>query len=135
MIESLQTNRTETVQIFNELASQMPEGVYLKGLKQTGSRINLAGYAQSNARVSNLMRNLEASPHLERADLVEVKAATLNNRRVSEFNLNCHHRAPQDRKSRSGKLKGKTPVIVGEVSRNGSQGVAGKQIRGRDSRA
>ncbi len=87
VIESLQTNRTETVQIFNELAQQMPEGVYLKSLKQTGAKINLIGYAQSNARVSNLMRNLEASPHLERADLVEVKAAVLNTRRVSEFNL------------------------------------------------
>jgi len=88
VIESLQTNRTETVQIFNELARQMPEGVYLKSLKQTGSKINLVGYAQSNARVSNLMRNLEASPYLERADLVEVKAAVLNTRRVSEFSLN-----------------------------------------------
>lgn len=88
VIESLQTHRTETVQIFNELTRQMPEGVYLKALKQSGLKINLTGYAQSNARVSNLMRNLEASPHLERADLVEVKAAMLNNRRVSEFNLN-----------------------------------------------
>ena len=90
VIESLQTNRTETVQIFNELARQMPEGVYLKSLKQTGSKINLVGYAQSNARVSNLMRNLEASPYLERADLVEVKAAVLNTRRVSEFSLNVN---------------------------------------------
>jgi type IV pilus assembly protein PilN len=63
VIESLQTNRTETVQIFNELAQQMPEGIYLKSLKQTGSKINLVGFAQSNARVSNLMRNLDASPH------------------------------------------------------------------------
>lgn len=90
VIESLQTNRTETVQIFNELAQQMPEGIYLKSLKQTGLKINLVGFAQSNARVSNLMRNLEASPHLEKADLVEVKAAVLNNRRVSEFSLNVN---------------------------------------------
>lgn len=88
VIESLQTNRTETVLVFNELARQLPEGVYLKTLKQTGPRINLVGYAQSNARVSNLMRNLEASPYLQNADLVEVKAAVLNTRRVSEFSLN-----------------------------------------------
>lgn len=88
VIESLQTNRTETVLVFNELARQLPEGVYLKSLKQTGPRINLIGYAQSNARVSNLMRNLDASPHLQNADLVEVKAAVLNTRRVSEFSLN-----------------------------------------------
>lgn len=112
VIESLQTNRTETVQIFNELAAQMPEGVYLKTLKQTGSRINLTGYAQSNARVSNLMRNLEASPNLERADLVEVKAATVNNRRVSEFNLNVgfeHQKIEEP----VGKIKAKAPVIAG----------------------
>jgi len=112
VIESLQTNRTETVQIFNELAAQMPDGVYLKGLKQSGSRINLAGYAQSNARVSNLMRNLEAAPNLERADLVEVKAATLNNRRVSEFSLNVSIERPKTEEP-IGKLKGKTPVIAG----------------------
>ena len=112
VIESLQTNRTETVQIFNELASQMPEGVYLKGLKQSGSRINLTGYAQSNARVSNLMRNLEGSPNLERADLVEVKAATLNNRRVSEFSLNFTIERPKTEEP-VGKTKGKMPVIAG----------------------
>ena len=111
VIESLQTNRTETVQVFNELAKQMPEGVYLKALKQSGSKINLTGYAQSNARVSTLMRNLEASPHLERADLVEVKAATLNNRRVSEFNLNVAIERPKTDDADKG--KGKLPVSAG----------------------
>lgn len=111
VIESLQTNRTETVQVFNELAKQMPEGVYLKALKQSGSKINLTGYAQSNARVSNLMRNLEASPYLERADLVEVKAATLNNRRVSEFNLNVAIERPKTDEADKG--KGKLPVSAG----------------------
>ena len=88
VIESLQTHRTETVQVFNELARLMPEGVYLKGLKETGTTINLQGYAQSNARVSMLMRNLDGSPYLVRPELVEVKAAMVNNRRVSEFNMN-----------------------------------------------
>lgn len=111
VIESLQTNRTETVQVFNELAKQMPEGVYLKALKQSGPKINLTGYAQSNARVSTLMRNLEASPHLERADLVEVKAATLNNRRVSEFNLNVAIERPKTDDADKG--KGKLPASAG----------------------
>lgn len=88
IIESLQANRTETVHLFNELVREVPEGVYLKSIKQTGSKINLIGYAQSNARVSALMRNLEASPVTEHPDLVEIKAATANNRRLSEFNLN-----------------------------------------------
>ena len=111
VIESLQTNRTEPVHIFNELARQIPEGLYFKSLKQTGSRINITGYAQSNARVSNLMRNLDASPQLQNAELVEVKAAVLNTRRVSEFNLNVSlERQPVEDAE---KLKGKPPVSAG----------------------
>lgn len=111
VIESLQTNRTEPVHVFNELARQMPEGLYLKSLKQTGSRINITGYAQSNARVSNLMRNLDASPQLQNAELVEVKAAVLNTRRVSEFNLNVSIERPPVEDAE--KLKGKPPVTAG----------------------
>ena len=88
IIESLQANRTETVRLFNELAHQVPEGVYLKTLKQTGAKINLSGYAQSNSSISTLMRNLEASTLLEKPKLIEIKAVRLNNRRVSEFNMN-----------------------------------------------
>lgn len=88
VIESLQGSRAETVQLFNELARQVPAGIHLKSLKQAGNRINIVGIAQSNARVSTLMRNLEASPLLERPDLVEIKAITQGNRRYAEFNLN-----------------------------------------------
>lgn len=88
VIESLQANRTETVHLFNELARQVPDGVYLKSIKQTGDKINLIGYAQSSARVSTLMRNLDASPVMERPDLAEIKSAAVGNRRLSEFNLN-----------------------------------------------
>lgn len=87
VIESLQGIRAETVHLFNELAQGMPEGVYLKSVKQAGNRVTLTGYAQSNARVSHLMRNLEGSPFLEQPTLVEVKAASLDGRRVSEFTL------------------------------------------------
>jgi type IV pilus assembly protein PilN len=66
----------------------MPEGVFLRSIKQTGPKINLVGYAQSNARVSTLMRNLDASPFLEQPALVEIKSGSLNNRRVSDFGLN-----------------------------------------------
>ena len=90
IIETLQANRAETVHLFNELARQIPEGVYLKSIKQSGAKINLIGYAQSNARVSTLMRNLDASPVLERPDLVEIKAMIVNNRRLAEFNLNIN---------------------------------------------
>lgn len=88
VIESLQANRAEAVHLFNELAKQVPEGVYIKSIKQAGQKITLTGYAQSNARVSALMRNLDDSPFLEQPGLVEIKAASANNRKVSEFNLN-----------------------------------------------
>jgi type IV pilus assembly protein PilN len=88
VIENLQGSRAETVLLFNELAKQVPAGIYLKSLKQSGNRINLGGIAQSNARVSTLMRNLEASPLLERPDLVQIKAVTQGNRRYAEFSLN-----------------------------------------------
>lgn len=88
VIESLQGNRAETVHLFNELVKAMPEGVYLRTVKQSGAVVTLTGYAQTNSRVSHLMRNLEQSPFLTAPGLVEVKAATLDARRVSEFVLN-----------------------------------------------
>ena len=88
VIESLQSSRAETVHLFNELARRMPDGVYLKSLKQNAQQVTLVGYAQSNARVSNLMRGLDESPFVQNPGLVEVKAASISNRRVSEFTLN-----------------------------------------------
>lgn len=87
-IENLQRDRGETVYLLSELVKQVPDGIYLKTLKQEGLKVNMTGYAQSNARVSTLMRNLEASPWLENPQLIEVKASTLNGRRINEFGLN-----------------------------------------------
>jgi type IV pilus assembly protein PilN len=85
VIESLQGNRAETVHLLNQLVLSMPEGVYLKSLKQTGRVVKLGGLAQSNSRVSHLMRNLDQSPLLDLPKLIEVKATSVNNRRLSEF--------------------------------------------------
>lgn len=87
VIEALQANRAQTVLVLNELARQVPEGISLRSVKQAGSRLTLAGYAQSNARVSTLMRNLDATPVMENARLIEIKAGTTANRRVSEFSM------------------------------------------------
>lgn len=87
IIETLQADRAQTVHLLDDLVKRMPDGVYLKSLAQKGMRINLVGYAQSNARVSTLMRNIEASPWLGSPELVEVKAANVANRRISEFNM------------------------------------------------
>lgn len=88
IIESLQANRAEMVHLFNELVRQIPEGTYLKSIKQTGGKINLIGFAQTNSRVSTMMRNLEASPLLERPDLVEIHSITVGGRRLNQFDLN-----------------------------------------------
>jgi type IV pilus assembly protein PilN len=87
VIETLQSDRAQTVHLLDELVRQMPEGVYLRSIRQQGLRINLLGYAQSNARVSTLMRNIEGSTWLEKPLLVEVKAASVDKRRVSDFEL------------------------------------------------
>ena len=88
VIETLQADRAQTVYLLEQLVRQTPDGVYLKSIKQTGLKVNLTGYAQSNARVSTLMRNLEASPYLENPNLVEIRVATVNNKRLSEFVMN-----------------------------------------------
>ena len=88
VIETLQADRAQTVNLLDQLVKQMPEGVYLKSIAQKGLKVNLLGYAQSNARVSTLMRNIESSPWLSSPELIEVKASTVDKRRVSEFNMN-----------------------------------------------
>ena len=90
VVETLQTNRTEAVHILDQMVRQLPDGIFLRSLKQVGTKVTVVGYAQSNARVSTLMRNIEASPWLERPELVEIKAVpspTAKDLRVNEFTL------------------------------------------------
>ena len=88
VVENLQSTRSDVVHLLDQMLRILPEGVYLKSLKQTGNRINLVGYAQSNARVSTLMRAIDDSPWLDSANLVVVSAARVDNNRISEFTLN-----------------------------------------------
>ena len=91
VVEGLQSNRSEPVQLLDQLLRQLPEGVYLKSVKQVGVKVGVAGYAQSNARVSTLMRNLGASPYLENPELIEIKAVPApgnQTARVNEFLMN-----------------------------------------------
>ena len=94
VIETLQTDRVQTVHLLDELVRQVPEGVFLKSVKQKGPGISLVGYAQSNARVSTLMRNIESSQWLADPKLVEIKAVTLGKMRISEFNMNLAMKRP-----------------------------------------
>ena len=109
VVEGLQSNRSEPVQLLDQLLRQLPEGVYLKGVKQTGAKVNISGYAQSNARVSTLMRNLGASPYLQNPELVEIKAVPAPDKsggRVNEFNMNISTKRAQVEDPRAGAGKG-----------------------------
>lgn len=87
VVEGLQSYRSEPVYLLDQLLRQLPEGLYLKSIKQTGVKLSVSGYAQSNARVSAFMRNIEASPYLGNPNLIEIKAVTLNTQRANEFIL------------------------------------------------
>src|SRR6185295_11644623 len=71
VVETLQTNRTDAVHLLDQIVRQIPDGIYLRSVRQSGNRVTLTGYAQSNARVSTLMRNVESSPWLTQPELVE----------------------------------------------------------------
>ncbi len=74
-VENLQTNRTIPVHLMDELVKHTPEGIHLKTMRQDERKVTLAGYAQSNERVSELLRNLaNHTPWLERPELIEIKA-------------------------------------------------------------
>ena len=94
VVETLQSNRTEVVHLFDQMIRLLPDGLYLKSFKQAGNIITIGGYTQSSARVSTLMRNLNDSHWFESANLVEIKSATVNNLRANEFVLSVKQ-APQ----------------------------------------
>ena len=69
VIEKLQRSRPEIVHVFDEIAKQMPDGVYLTGMTQTGTRLKFEGVAQSSTRVSTFMRNIDGSSYLKNPEL------------------------------------------------------------------
>jgi len=88
VVESLQSTRSDVVHLLDQMLRILPDGVYLKSLKQTDNRIDMDGYSQSNARISTLMRAIEDSPWLDTPLLVEIHAVSVGGTRVSEFKLN-----------------------------------------------
>jgi type IV pilus assembly protein PilN len=96
IVETLQSNRTEAVHLLDQLVRQLPDGLYLRSVKQNGAKVTLVGYAQSNARVSTLMRNIESSPWLGNPELVEIKSVALDKQKVNEFTLNLQVKRPTE---------------------------------------
>jgi len=88
IIEELQKSRPEIVHLFDELVRQLPEGVYLNGMKQTGSRVEIRGVAQSSTRVSALMRQVDASEWLTDPEVERVETTQAGASRQSEFVVN-----------------------------------------------
>jgi type IV pilus assembly protein PilN len=92
-VEDLQGNRNLPVYLLNEMVKQLPDGVYINSMKQDNQTILIAGVAQSNERVSELLRNLaNNSPWLTKPELVEITASTValsarDQRRVSNFSM------------------------------------------------
>jgi len=87
IIEQLQQSRPEIVHLFDEMSRQMPEGVYLTGMKQTGSRVEIRGIAQSSTRVSALMRQIDASEWMSDPDVDKVETTQSGASRQAEFVL------------------------------------------------
>jgi len=105
VVETLQNNRGEAVVMFDELLRRLPEGLYLKSVKQSGDSLVLAGYAQSSARVSTFMRSLEAADLFDEPVLVEVKSAMVGPVRTYEFSLsvNITRQLPEAKQNRGAK--------------------------------
>lgn len=99
-VEDLQADRNLPVHLLDELVAQLPDGIYLKTMKQEGQNVLLSGVAQSQERVSELLRNLgNQSPWLTRPELIEIVAATLpanarEQRRVSNFTVRVALKRP-----------------------------------------
>ena len=79
VIEKLQRSRPEIVHIFDEIAKQLPDGVYLTAITQQGRRLKFEGVAQSSTRVSNFMRNIDGNAYLTKPDLEVVENKKDNN--------------------------------------------------------
>lgn len=99
-VEDVQSDRNQPVYLLDELTRQTPEGMHLKSFKQEGQRVTLTGYAQSQERVAEFLRNLSNnSAWLERPELTEVRAVTLaqskSGRKVVEFNLSVSIKRPR----------------------------------------
>ncbi|MGJ7508469.1 PilN domain-containing protein [Variovorax sp. GT1P44] len=101
-VEDLQGDRNMPVHLLNELVRQLPDGVYLTSMKQDNQTVTLQGMAQSNERVSELLRNLgNNSPWLVKPELVEITSSTVSlsprdQRRVANFTMRIGLKRPTD---------------------------------------
>jgi type IV pilus assembly protein PilN len=101
-VEDLQIDRNVPVNVLNELVKQTPEGIYYSAIKQDGQVMSLSGIAQTNERVSELLRNTgNNSEWITHPELIEIKAATVQTanreqKRLYDFSMRVTIKRPQD---------------------------------------
>jgi type IV pilus assembly protein PilN len=103
IIQRLQTSRPEIVHLFDEIPRLLPDGVFLTSLKQKDRAITMDGIAQSNARISTLMRNITASAWLTEPHLDVIQTAQEGRDRVNKFTLHARQINPADPANKAAK--------------------------------
>lgn len=122
-VEDLQGDRNQPVFMLDEFVKLTPEGVYLKTLKQEGQRIVFSGYAQSNQRVSDFIRNLGSkSLWMYKPDLIEIKSVSLGQgrdaKRVVEFSMNVGIKRPREQESAAASAaSASNPAVISAVKK------------------
>jgi len=114
VIEDLQSNRSQNVHLFDELVRTIPDGVRLSSLNQNGNQLSLEGYAQSNARVSTYMRNLQASGWMTKPELSIIQVKGSDKGLPYSFDLTVTLQNPNDVATAAAAAAGTAPAPVAE---------------------
>lgn len=129
-VEELQGNRNLPVYLLTELVKQLPDGVYITSMKQDNQLVLMTGVAQSNERVSELLRNLaNNSPWLTRPELVEITASSValtarDQRRVSNFSMRVSLKRASDQPKTSASAAVATPATSASFAAKPAQPAA-----------
>jgi type IV pilus assembly protein PilN len=104
VVENLQTNRSQSVVVLDEISRQLPEGVFLRSIKQQGSAITLEGVADTNSRVATLVRNFSTSNWMESPNLVEIRSESGAKTKQNIFSLSVNLKVakPEDAAAKVG---------------------------------
>lgn len=93
VVEDLQSNRSQSVILLDEISRQLPQGTFLKSIKQKGTFVEIEGVADSNARIAALLRNLGESKVMHSPNIVQIQAVMIGNIKYNDFKMNVRLRA------------------------------------------
>lgn len=114
VIQQLQRDRTQIVHVFDDLVQKLPKGVYFTGLGKKGKRMTLTGFAQSNARVSALMRNLDASAWFTNPNLNVINVTPKGGARISKFTLQVSEEVQKKKTTKTPAQQAAKPKSAGK---------------------